>query len=167
MSLKLYEIANEYQKAFDKLSEMELSPEVVADSLAAIGGQFEDKAKAVVSYIKNLECEILAIQAASSMLEKRHDAHREKAEALKKYLLKSMQSIGLDKINDPINPVSLRKNPPKLVIDNEETLKAYTALWKKIPETQELDKKMLKDCLSSDMKIEGAHLERGVRLDFN
>lgn len=183
--MRLYEIANEYRQAFDALSGMELSPEIIADSISAIGGQFEDKAKAVAVYIKELNAESLAIENEALILSDRARNRREKSEKLKGYLIKNMQDVGIDKLTDPIHPVSIRKNPPKLIIDDIDLLKKYLHyndnFWEIIPPVAE--QKVLinsrvkealatqasktKDELKDDERIQGAHLEQGVRLDFN
>lgn len=59
--------------------------------------------------------------------------------------------------------VSLRKNPPKLIIDSEPDLPIEFFNEKTI---WSLDNERLKKALLNNETIEGAHIERGVSLSF-
>ena len=62
MTLTLYQITDRYQEALLLLSDPELPPEVVNDTLDAIEGEFESKALAVAAFIGNLELEAAAVR---------------------------------------------------------------------------------------------------------
>ena len=64
--LKLYEIEQNYLAALDIFTdpENEIMPEVAADTLEAIEGEFELKAVRVAAFAKQMEAEAYAIKTA-------------------------------------------------------------------------------------------------------
>ena len=68
------------------------------DTLTGIEGEFDEKAESIAIYYKQLLAE---------------------AKMLKTYLFKSMQALGRQKIDMPRAVMSLKKNAPSLVVDDE------------------------------------------------
>ncbi len=166
--MKLYEIANEYQRALADLDDLFMQDDgdqLVLDSLSSIVGEFSDKAKAVAAYIKNKEAEVTAIKNAIDDLRARAISKAKQVDSLKDYLLFNMKAMGLKQIDDPINPIKICKNPPRLVID--ESILDVSLLEEKRTIQFVPMKDKIKDMLKEDpLSVIGAKLEQGERLSF-
>ena len=159
--MKLYEIADRYLEAFEVLTQDEiLDGAAIEDTLAGIEGEFEEKAKCVAAFIRNIEAEEKAVKAEADRLKKRSATLSKQSEGMRAYLQSNMERLGLQKIPDLI-PIALRKCPPSVCIEDESLLPA------EYKETC-LVVKVLKAQISVDLKmgvfIPGAKLESGFRL---
>ena len=59
------------------------------------------------------------LKAEKAAIAKRQSQKEKQAESLKTYLFKSMQALGRQKIDMPRAVMSLKKNAPSLVVDDE------------------------------------------------
>ena len=89
------------------------------DTLEGIEGEFDEKAESIAVYIKQLKAEAKMLKAEKAAIAKRQSQKEKQAESLKTYLFKSMQALGRQKIDMPRAVMSLKKNAPSLVIDDE------------------------------------------------
>lgn len=109
--MKLYEISNDYIKAFNELSEMEgITQDIISDTLSPITDEFNNKAIAITSYFRNLEAETNAIKEAENSMYERRKAIEKKIEKIKVYLKSQMISTGINKISCPYFSVTLAKS---------------------------------------------------------
>lgn len=89
------------------------------DTLTGIEGEFDEKAENIAIYYKQLLAEAKMLKAEKAAIAKRQSQKEKQAESLKTYLFKSMQALGRQKIDMPRAVMSLKKNAPSLVIDDE------------------------------------------------
>lgn len=89
------------------------------DTLEGIEGEFDEKAESIAVYIKQLKAEAKMLKAEKAAIAKRQSQKEKQAESLKTYLFKSMQALGRQKIDMPRAVMSLKKNAPRLVVDDE------------------------------------------------
>lgn len=89
------------------------------DTLTGIEGEFDEKAESIAIYYKQLLAEAKMLKAEKAAIAKRQSQKEKQAESLKIYLFKSMQALGRQKIDMPRAVMSLKKNAPSLVIDDE------------------------------------------------
>ena len=89
------------------------------DTLEGIEGEFDEKAESIAVYIKQLKAEAKMLKAEKAAIAKRQSQKEKQAESLKTYLFKSMQALGRQKIDMPRAVMSLKKNAPSLVVDDE------------------------------------------------
>lgn len=89
------------------------------DTLEGIEGEFDEKAESIAIYIKQLKAEAKMLKAEKAAIAKRQSQKEKQAESLKTYLFKSMQALGRQKIDMPRAVMSLKKNAPSLVVDDE------------------------------------------------
>jgi hypothetical protein len=89
------------------------------DTLEGIEGEFDEKAESIAVYYKQLLAEAKMLKAEKAAIAKRQSQKEKQAENLKAYLLNSMQALGRQKIDMPRAVISLKKNAPCLVIDDE------------------------------------------------
>lgn len=89
------------------------------DTLTGIEGEFDEKAESIALYYKQLLAEAKMLKAEKAAIAKRQSQKEKQAESLKTYLFKSMQALGRQKIDMPRAVMSLKKNAPSLVVDDE------------------------------------------------
>lgn len=89
------------------------------DTLTGIEGEFDEKAESIAIYYKQLLAEAKMLKAEKAAIAKRQSQKEKQAENLKAYLLNSMQALGRQKIDMPRAVMSLKKNAPSLVVDDE------------------------------------------------
>jgi phosphoribosylformylglycinamidine (FGAM) synthase PurS component len=163
--MKLYEIADQYLEALDKLQESEeLDAQTIADTLEGLSGEVEEKMKAVAAVVLNLEAyEASAKRAAKNMTEKSKRAEA-KASTLKRYLKETMDKLVITVVVGDQFDLKIKKNPPSLRVFDETTIpKDYFYM----PEVErELDNEALKADLLAGKEIAGAEILRPTRLEI-
>ena len=133
------------------------------DSLTALEGEFNEKAENVAVYIKNLTADINEMKAEEKRLKSRRVSAENQVERMKKYLINSMQAIGVKKISMPRARITLRLNAESVVVENEKALIDWamrhdeTILKYQEPEPKKTD---IKELLRMGQQIPYAHLER-------
>jgi len=163
MTLTLYQITDRYQEALLLLSDPELPPEVVNDTLDAIEGEFENKALAVAAFIGNLELEASAVREVEDRMTRRRKALESRAESLREYLHLHMQRLNMQVLKSAEITVKIKRNPPRVVIDNEALLPDD---YKEVELTLKVRKQLVQKALGEGHTVPGAHLESSTRLDI-
>ena len=164
-NLSLYQIAGEYRAAADKLAELDLDPQTLADTLESLGGDLEEKSKNTAFVVRNLEAAADQIDAAMEEMSRRAVAIRKNAERVREYLKDNMIFAGVKKLETPYFVISLRENPPKVCVDDETKIpREYFA--DPPPPAPKLDKKLLAQAIKDGHTVPGAHLERGQSIQI-
>ena len=161
----LYELSNEYQLAQIKLIESDYDQQTIADTLESLSGDLEAKSINVAMFIRNLEVTADAIKQAEKEMAERRKAIENKTEAMKLYLKQNMQRCGITKIESPYFALTLRKNPPSVVIDDAGAIPNEFYVFPDPPAPYP-DKKAISEQLKSGNVVNGAHLEQAERLDI-
>jgi Siphovirus Gp157 len=164
-NLSLYQIAGEYREAADKLAELDLDPTTFADTLESLGGDLEEKSKNTAFVVRNLEAAADQIDAAVEEMGRRAATIRKNAERVREYLMSNMIFAGVKKLETPYFVITVRENPPKVVVTNEQTIPSEYFVEPPTPPAK-LDKKALAAVLKAGEQIEGAHLERGQSIQI-
>ena len=162
MNITLYEVADNYLAACNQLLsvEDELPIDVFNDTLDSLSGEFDRKALNVAAICKNLEAEILAMLDYERAMRVRRKKSENNLERLKEYLKSNMQRCDITKITGNELTVSLRKSPPKVIIDDIDALdESFIARFEAHP-----DKKKIKETLEKGDLVTGAHLENNKSL---
>jgi hypothetical protein len=158
MTMKLYQLADEYQQALEVLDDPELPEEVVRDTLEALQGGLVQKGQAVAAYALNLSAEIEALKAH----EKRVAAKRKTLEAreawFREYLKTNMERCGINEIKaiDGTFTAKLGKGRPSVVIDDEKLIPDDSEFvrW-----TRSVDKTAIAAAIKNGQEVPGAHVE--------
>ena len=79
----LYELAGEYRAAAEQLADLDLPPEVVADTLEGLAGDLEQKATNVALFARNLEATAAAIKQAEADMAARRKAIENRAASIR------------------------------------------------------------------------------------
>lgn len=161
--ISLYILAKEYQAIEQKLSDSDIDPQTIADTLEAVAGDVEQKATNVAMFVRNLESSAEQIELAIKAMQERKKSIESKAESIRKYLKENMQRTGITKIECPYFAISLKKNPPSVVIDNESLINDKYVKTKTVTS---IDKTAIKTDLQNGIIVEGAHIEQNERLDI-
>jgi hypothetical protein len=161
-TLTLYQIADDYLTALDALADREdLPPEAIADTLEGLAGTFQDKAVAVAAYLKTLEAEAAAIDAARKAMERRETALLSHATRLRDYLKGEMERTGLTRLDHPFFALRVQANPPAVVVEDEGMLPAR---FTETVTAVKVLKAEIGKALKAGEAVFGAHLERTTRL---
>jgi len=155
----LYTIADQYLQDVAKLSDMELPPEVIADTLESLSGDLEVKATNVAMFIRNLESLADQIKQAEAAMAARRKAIETRAESVREYLLSNMVRTGISKIESPYFKISVKQNPSSVVVDDSTAIPAKY-LRQAPPPPPAPDKKEIKAALEFGESILGCHLEQ-------
>ncbi len=160
----LYEIADLYLQDVAKLQDLDLDPQTVADTLEGMGGALEAKATNVAAFVRNLESLADQIKQAEAAMAARRKAIEGRADAVRAYLLSNMLRTGITKIESPYFKIAIAKNPPSVVVDDEDTLKFAHPEFVKVVTTESIDKAAVKEAIKAGQIVEGAHLVQADRV---
>lgn len=153
----LYVIANDYRAAAEKLAEMELDEQTIADTLESLSGDLEVKAQNVAFMVRNLEVTAEAIKAFEVAQATRRKAIENRADGLRRYLATCMEATGIDKIEGPGIKLSFRKSTA-VMIDGADLIPAEYMRTPEPPPPAP-DKKAIGDALKAGVVVPGASLE--------
>lgn len=164
-TLALYVLTEQFRE-LERLADDELPAEVVADTLEGLKGEIEIKSTNVAKFAANLGMLAEAIEGAAKLMKERAARINRKVDALHNYILVNMQACGISKIESPEFTLSVQKNPPAVIIDNEEAISEAFMVTPPPPPppVPRPDKKAIADAIKAGTIVEGAHLEQGFRL---
>jgi hypothetical protein len=165
--MKLYEISNSRLAFLEAIESGEITEDAIADTLAGIDGEFDDKADDIACFIKSLLSDKQAIKAEIDILADRADAKQHKADKLIDYLFQQFKLAGKTKVETARNIIMVKKCPVSVQIGNTESF----VLWAKGNAADLLtfkepapDKKAIKQALQNGDIIPGAFLENNEKL---
>jgi len=162
-AVTLYQLAAEHRVDLEKLADLDLPPETVADTLESLGGELQAKAQSMVAFVRNLESTAAAIKDAEAQMAARRKAIENRAASIKRYVLDAMQQNGIQRIDCPHFAISIAKNPPAVDVFDEAMIPADYIVMPPPPPPQ-VDKKLIAQVLKAGRDVPGARLTQGVRL---
>ena len=160
----LYTVADRYLQDLEKLSDLDLPEEVVRDTIEGLQGDMQEKCTNVAAFIRNTEALAEQIKQAEATMAARRKALENRADRIRQYLLENMLRTGITKIESPWFKIALAKNPPSVVVDDEDTLKFAHPEFVKVVTTESLDKAAIKEAIKAGQIVEGAHLVQSERV---
>ena len=163
MTIALYELTAEFKAVADKLEQLDLDDQTIADTLEGYLADFDNKVVSISSFIRNLEVSVHAIKNAEAEMNDRRRAIERKIEGLKSYVLTNMKAIGKDKVECALFKVSVRNNPASIVVDESAVVPKEFVVTKV---TESVDKKALKTALEEGLVVEGVSLVRSNSLSI-
>lgn len=161
MNVTLYELAQEHRALADKLADMELDAETIADTLEAEAGALEAKATTTAMVVRNLESTADAIAQAEEQLNKRKRAYMARAEALRKYLKAQMQHAGMKRIEHPMLTLAIKGKAAAVQILDEAQIPAEF-MDTPPPPAQKPSKARIAAALKAGRDVPGAKLSDDV-----
>ena len=160
----LYDIAAEYRQTADKLADLDLDEQTIADTLEGMSGALELKAQNVVMFARNLEATATAIKEAETAMASRRKAIEHRAAGLRRYALSAMQVAGVQSIECPYFKLSVRKNPPAVEVFDAAQIPAQFMRTPEPPPPAP-DKKAITEAIKAGKEVPGARLVSGERLE--
>ena len=160
----LYDIAAEYRQTADKLADLDLDEQTIADTLEGMSGALEVKAQNVVMFARNLEATATAIKEAETAMAARRKAIEHRAAGLLRYALSAMQVAGVQSIECPYFKLSVRKNPPAVEVFDAAQIPAQFMRTPEPPPPAP-DKKAITEAIKAGQEVPGARLVSGERLE--
>lgn len=161
----LYVLADQYLADLQKLAELDLDDQTVADTLEGLAGDIEVKATNVAMFARNLEATAEAIKGAEAQMAARRKAVEARAESLRAYLKAQMERTGITKIESPYFALTIKQNQPAVHVEDAALVptefKKFTP-----PPPPTVDKKAVAEALKSGTDVPGCRLERGTRLEI-
>lgn len=161
----LYEIAAEYRQSVEKLADLDLDEQTIADTLESLGGELEVKAQNVVMFTRNLESTAAAIKEAETQMAKRRKAIENRVDGLKRYTLASMRAAGVEKIECPFFKLSIRQNPPAVEVFDERMVPSEFMKQPEPPAPAPV-KEAIKAALKAGQDVPGCRLTQSTRLEI-
>lgn len=162
--IALYVIAQDYRAAADKLADLDLPPEVVADTLESLSGDLEVKAQSVAFMVRNLEVTAEAIKAFEKQQKERREAIEHRAEHLRGYLARTLEACGIEKVEGPGIAIGWRKS--SAVVIDEPALLPGEFMRQPEPPPPAPDKASIAAAIKAGREVPGAHVEHRRNLQI-
>lgn len=159
----LYELAAVFRADAEKLADLDLDPQTLADTLEGMSGELEVKAQNVVMFARNLESTAAAIKEAEAKMAARRKAIENRAAGLMRYVQSSMELAGVTKIESPYFRLTLQNNPPAVDVF-EPGLVPSEFMTQPAPPPAAPDKTAIKGALKAGINVPGCRLTTGIRL---
>lgn len=164
----LYELTQSAMVLNDLLEKGEVSEEEIRDAIVNNLDDIEEKFEGYAKFIKNLESDIAGIKAEEKRLAERRRVYENTIDRMKRAMEDAMRTTGKTKFKKDggLFSFSLRKNPPKLEIDNPEEIPGRYF----IPQLPTLDRKAMLEDLKADIAppdLTGvAHISQGESISI-
>jgi hypothetical protein len=155
---KVYEIVEKYLHIENLLEgqEDQDTQEMLQDTLDSIEGDLEEKLEYLTKIQKNYEAQAEMFKAEKDRLAKKQQSSTNKAKNLKGFLEQILLATGHKKLETGIFTLSIQKNPPSLIIDNEDIIPDQ--FWKIERKVNSTD---LKKWIKDGNELEGVRLVQG------
>ena len=150
-------IAAQYRADADKLADLELDEQTVADTLEAMAGDLEIKAQSVAHMVRAFEADAAAVSQWAKDAAARAKAIEARADRLRDYLAHCLDSAGIEKIDGPGIRISWRKSS-SVVIDDETQIPLSLMVCQPAPAPRP-DKASIASEIKSGRYVPGAHVE--------
>lgn len=161
--MNLYELNQEYRKAFDAITVDEETGEIIGEeALDAITGDLRQKWEAYGIVVKELEADAAALKEEADRLYYRMKVAKKKADYLKNTLSASMQLAGDTELKTSRVAVTFRKSVSVNIIDEDLLPKRFLRRKQII----EPDKTAIADVLKSGLKVKGAELVTNQKIQI-
>jgi hypothetical protein len=165
MNTSLYEIASEYQSMVNRLMDLDLDEQTIADTIEAESGALEAKAVNVAMFIRNIEASADQIKLAEKAMAERRKSLENKADSIRQYLFENMKRVNVTKIECPYFALTIKKNPAKLIIDDAGAIPCELYIYPEAPAPYP-DNAKIKDMLKAGEVVNGARLQQDERLEI-
>lgn len=160
--MTLYEMTDNYKAVLEMAQNPDIDEQAIKDTLEAIQGDIKEKADGYAKVIKELDWETDKLTAEIKRLTDRKNTIQNNIAYMKQSLKEAMTATGNLKFRTDLFSFNIQKNPPALIVDNEETIPSEYL----IPQEPKIDKKAIIDFLKNGNKVTYAHIEQseGVRI---
>ena len=140
---------------------MEIDEDLLNDTLDSLEGTFQEKVEYLTSRIMETNRFADICKAEEQRLADRRRSLEKRSESIKQYIQNQMVIVGMQKLNYPLFTVTVQKNPPKVVVNDESLIPKE---YKKIETVTSPDKKSILEALKNGALVPGTQLEQGQSL---
>lgn len=158
----LYEIGRDIDCIVDMLSQEDIDPQVVLDTLDGVSGELADKCESIALVIKDYRAMSKSIGEEVANLNQRKKVYDKKIEFLQNYLAMGLQKYLMANpkakcIETPKVKLSFRTSKAvKLKVDEETFINiAREKNWDVLKQTTEISLTNIKELLTSGVDMEG------------
>ena len=150
-------IAAQYRADADKLADLDLDEQTVADTLEAMAGDLEIKAQSVAYMVRAFEADAAAVSQWAKDAAARAKAIEARAEHLREYLAHCLDAAGIEKVEGPGIRIGWRKSSA-VVIDDETQIPLSLMVCPPAPAPRP-DKASIASEIKAGRDVPGAHVE--------
>jgi hypothetical protein len=159
----LYEIANEYRADAEKLADLDLSPEAIADTLEGMSGALQAKAANIGALVKHLEVTVDAMKDAEAQIYRRRKALEARIKSITDYTLNIMSMNEINKIETPYFSLTIAKNPPAVEVYDQAQVPQHFYRQPE-PPPPALDKRLIMETIKHGEDVPGCRLTQSLGL---
>ncbi len=153
----LYDLTDDYLNLLMLAEDPDVDPQILKDTMEAIGGEIEEKADGYAMVMKELEAQEIALKMEIDRLTNRRLAISNNITCLKRGLEAAMRLTGKTKFKTTLFSFGIQKNPPSVVMD-ETYIKNIPEYYLKYKDP-DIDKKRILADLKAGKDLEGiAHI---------
>jgi len=150
----LYEIAPEMRQLMTE-------EDFDSERFDALAIAFEHKAEAITHFTGELDGFIAMGKEEIKRIQARVKTAENRKQSLKEYLQGCMQEAEIYELKFGTKSVKIAKNPPRVVIDDEQSIPAK---YKVIETITKIDKAGIKNAIKTGKEVSGCHIESGTSL---
>jgi len=161
----LYQLVGQLRELEQLADSDEFPVDALRDTLEGLEGEIEIKAENVAAFVLSLESTAEAIDQAAAAMLRRRSLLLGRAQSVREYLFTNMKAAGITEISCPYFKIKIKKNPPKIVIDDEGKIPAELFVYPVAPAPFP-DKATIKEKIRAGETVDGCHVEQGDRLDI-
>lgn len=122
--MTLYELTHDYMFLLEMMEDEDIDPQVINDTLEALGGAIEEKADNYAIILQTLSNNIMDLENEIQRLTKRKKSLESNVERMKNNLTYSMRTVGKTKFRTNRFSFSIQKNggalPVKLKVNPDQ-----------------------------------------------
>lgn len=155
-------LAAEHRAAADKLADMGLDDQTIADTLESMAGDLEHKAQSVAYMVRAFEADAAAVAQWAKDAADRAKAINARADRLREYLAHSLDVAGVEKVEGPGIRIGWRKTA-SVQIEDASQIPADLMRVKPAP-APEPDKTAISNAIKAGRDVPGARLVAGRSL---
>ena len=144
----------------EQILELENETERVKQ-MELLQNEANNKVDNIAKFTRNLEGNIEAVKNEMLRLDNLKSQLENKNHWLKEYLHLFMNMNSITKIKTDLFSISIAKNPPAVIITDEEKIPTE---FKRVKEIVEIDKILIKSVIQDGMSVAGAELKQGTHL---
>lgn len=112
----LYEITGDMLMFQSMVEENELDPQVIADTMESLQGEFDEKLESYCKIIKNLETDAAGVKSEIKRLTERKAGFEKNIESMKKAMFEAMKATNTTRVTGELFTVAIQKNGGKIPV---------------------------------------------------
>ena len=161
----LYHLTAELAEVQRILADPETDAQEWTDTLEGLSGAVEQKATNVAKFVRNLEALVAALKQEEVRFVTRRRLLEKRIKGMQEYLKRNLESVGIKQVQSPTFTVSVRTNPPAVVILDAGQIPEEFLVRPPPPEPR-IDKLAIRAAIQAGREVPGAALEQTTRLEI-